>query len=265
MHGSVIMYYRGPGETYSQQNSVTLSTRTDSTEQELRFTLNSPAASQPTSGAASGPKMIEALRLNLVGGRVGSGTAYLKLYGIHVDMHRDGLDQQMPLCSIDSVGDIGDAVVTRGLTPCDGPLGDMYAIGGDEPTIEIVLAEAAALDRHSWLEVVLSYDYLPSEDFILARDMYLVEREKLEQEIRSLQNQLQREYMAAEEYRTHQGSPLWKLFTVTESWRARFSQAASRGIVSNCTRVFRPDWWSRRGLTGYERWRAGKGYENKSK
>ena len=262
MHRSVILYYRGPGETYSQQNSITLNTRSDSTEQELMFKLNPFAASAPS--ASGDPKKIEALRLNLVGEQTGATTAYLKPYGIHISQYRKEGGNHVSLCTFNDIED-SSQVSRRGLTPCQGPIGDMYVIDETEPTIEIIFPQPVLLTPQSSLEVVFSYDYLPSEDFILARDLYLVQQEKLEQEIRTLQTQLEQSRKTIETNRTYQDSPLWKGFVAVDRWYRRVSQIGPGGILRTCTNMVRPDWWTQRRLTGYERWRTDKGYENKSR
>ena len=246
------MFYRGPEEVYSNQQQLTQAILLGQDEQDLIFNI------------ANKNQTIESLRLHLLPKKTPVNISYIKLYGLQVkNFAGDGTEET--LLSLNSAEQLQKHAKIDGFTLNKKVLGELYVVEKPDPTIELHLFEPITIDPSCRLQIMVSMEYLFGNEYLLARDHFLVNQEKLEQQMRSMEADLTNLKSMQEALATYKNSPFWTTFISMHQIYERFVRARDTGLMNACLKVFRPAWWVGRRQTGYERWRTAKGYENREK
>ena len=245
------MFYHGPGEVYSNQKQLTQPILLGQSEQELVFNI------------ADINQTIESVRLHLISGELPVDISYLKLYGLHVKTGSAGSDTEEILLSFDTAAELQKHSKLEGLTLNNKVLGELFVVDKPDANIELNLPAPIIVDSTSWLQVGISIEYLFGDEYLLARDYFLVNQEKLEQKMRLMQGELLELENAKAALTTYRESPFWGAFVSMHRAYERFVRARETGLINACVKVFQPSWWASRDQNEYEGWRTAKGYENR--
>ena len=247
--GSAALYFRGPGETNSEDGRVERRVETGAGPQKLEFLTSRPL------------KAIEAVRLRLLAGDDSPPVAYVKILSVVVAAGDRLSHTSGRLATAFNRGQLEAEFSLSGLVFNDRVLGELYVLDDRDPCLEWRVPEScgASPDAPLVLETVL--DYLPDDGFILARDRFIDRQERFEDRIRDLESRLaglEKCEQALEHYR---GLSLWRHFLRIQDWRDRIAEAGREGALKAPLKLLDPGWWSRRSFNEYERWRNVNGYQ----
>ena len=244
------MYYRGVGEDFSDEQRLEAAVALGQNDQELVFDINGPTVT------------IEAIRINLIPSNVSNRRiAYIKLYSLAAAIRYNQTgENDSTLIFLHSAGQIQQHGDVFGMTLNSKVLGELFCVDRPDPSITISFAPVLTLSSSDSLVVRVSLEYLFSDEYLLARDHFIVSQERLEQKVHSLEAEIAQLQQGKNQFDAYQQSPLWQGFValnrVCESIRIA-------GVWKACAKPFQPSWWSKRSLTDYEKWRAANGYENR--
>lgn len=247
------LFYRGPGEVYSNHKQLTQAILLGQSDQELLFDIVGTS------------QTIEAIRLHLISDSSPVNISYIKLYGLHIGIRAEQTGHERVLLDLNSAEELQKYTKIDGLVLNKKILGELYVVDDSDPNIELHFSEPVTIDSSHRLQVMVSMEYLFSDDYLLARDLFLVNQERLEQEMRSMESDFADLKSTNEVFATYQCSPFWTTFMRLHRTYERFIRLKEIGLVNACVKIFQPTWWSRRNQTDYEKWRAAKGYENREK
>lgn len=247
------LFYRGPGEEYSIHKQLTHPVLLGQSEQELAFSI------------AGRSQAIEAIRLHLISNETSVNICYIKIYGLCVRQRVEQSGSERALLDLNGAEALQKYTKIHGLELNKKMLGELYVVHDVDPNIELQFDEPIAIDSSGALLITVSLEYLFSDDYLLARDLFLVNQEKLERKMRSMENDFAILKSANEVFLTYQCSPFWATFMHLHQAYERFMRSKEAGLLNACVKVFKPTWWSRRNQTDYEKWRAAKGYENRER
>ena len=250
--GSTALYFRGQGQHYSSDRCVIQPFTVEENPQELTFHV------------PENPQGIEAVRLNFLAREAADRIAYIKLYSLSVEVMDKQTNKIASLLTLHSDADVREFGVLFGLVFNNRILGDLYAVDDKDPSIEFRIPESPLAGPQADLAIKVSLEYLPGDGYILARDRFLVRQERMEHHIRSLESRVEELEKIREEFEGHQQSPLWGKFVRARIFHDGLIQWKRNGALDACRKLFRPTWWSRRKLTGYEQWRQVNGYRNRN-
>ena len=238
---------------YSNQKQLNQEVLLGHSEQELVFNI------------ANTNQKIESVRLHLISGKPPVDISYLKLYRLHVKTGSTKSDEGEMLFSFNTAAELQKHAKLEGLTLNDKILGELFVVDKPDPNIELNLPAPVNIDSSRWLQVAVSIEYLFGDEYLLARDYFLINQEQLEQKMRSIESklaELENDKAALTAYRE---SPFWGIFMSMHRAYERFMRLRETGLVKTCVKVVQPGWWSSRNENEYERWRTAKGYENREK
>lgn len=250
--GSSALYFRGPQEDYSTERRVIHPFSVDDNPQDLVFELQ------------DNPREIEAIRLHFLLQEPPNGIAYIKLYTLCVDIVDKKTNQTTSVVTLHNDAEFRTRCTLFGLAFNNRILGDLYAVEDKDPGMEFRIPELPVDGRQASLVVTISVEYLPGDGYIFARDQFLVRQEQWGNRIHSLESRLADLEKTKIELENHKRSPLWVRFVQAQSYYDRIMQWKRDGALNSCLKLFQPAWWSRRHLTGYERWRENNGYRNRN-
>jgi hypothetical protein len=248
--GAAALYYRCAGEDYCDRQRCEQTFRIAAEAQTLRFAVD------------RGLRDIEALRLRLIARAPAEPIAYIKIHSLSIAPA--GADPQ----AAPEVALLGHAQLTghftlSGLALDDALLGEMYAVEDGDPFLECRTSSLPPVSAEWGLRVEIALEYLPGGGFILARDAFIAGQERLEERVRCLESERAELEAESQELERYKRSALWPAFVRAQTLFDRLSGALGQGPIRASLRVFSPQWWSRRGLNDYERWRTANGYENR--
>ena len=245
------LLYRGPGEVYSNQKQITQAILLGQSEQELVFNIEDT------------DQTVESVRLHLITGNPPVDVSYIKLYGLHVKTKCAESDKEKSLFSFNNAEELQKNTEIHGLALNKKILGELFIVAESDPNIELLLPAPVTVDSTNWLQVVVSIEYLFGDEYMLARDYFLVNQEEFEQNLRSMENDLAHLKSVEAKLATYRKSPFWTTFMSMHHAYERFLRLKEAGLINACTKVLQPSWWSKRSQNEYERWRTAKGYENR--
>lgn len=250
---TAILAFRGPGETYSSHRSVEQNLNFVQPGQDLHFDIDLESTS------------IEAIRIHFLGNRKGTPVAFLKLYGVQITARGGQGETDEILININNDHELKQHATIRGMQLNEALLGELYAIDDDDPYIELQFTNAVQPGTPARLVVDVAAEYLLSTDYILTRDLFLAEQDRLSEKLRSVENQLAAVQQINVEFDTYRRSPLWRTFVRLHGLYMQFLQFKSGGVLRTCLKLVQPNWWARRRQTDYEKWRAANGYQSRNK
>lgn len=246
---TAFLFYRGPGEDFSDERRLAITVALTQDDQELVFGISEPACT------------IEAVRVNLIPpDAANQSIAYLKLYSLNLSL-LTGKEDKETLIDLCGAGEIQQRTTVSGLTLNQKILGELYAVSSVDPSITVHFTPNVMLDSSRRLELRLSLEYLFSDAYLLARDLFLTNQEKLEQQVRALEAELKLMRAEQDVFTACKRSPLWRVFVFFNHY---YEKLKTVGTVKACYRLIQPSWWKKKRQTDYERWRAANGYQNRS-
>lgn len=248
--GAVTLYFRGPGEAYTDAASITVPVTSSPGDIDLDFTIDRD------------PGSVAALRLNFRAGAKPIDADYIKLYSVSVRA-LNGSESTQALIDINDVSGFEQQAAVHGLRLDPALLGGTHVVEHTDPSVEFELPGPASAGSGTGLKVRACFEYLPSFEYILARDRFLLDQERMELERRDLESRLAASDKARDSLRAYQESPLWHTFTRADRYWRGAARLWSNGPMGALAKLLNPGWWSRRKRTDYEKWRTARGYRNR--
>lgn len=245
---TAFLFYRGPGEDFSDERKLIETVSVGHGDQELVFIIKGPVHA------------LDAVRINLIPPIAANvSVAYLKLYGICATIYFNGMDNNKDLLiNLRNADELQQHATLNGLTLNKKILGELYAVSATDPTIALTFAPVISVNPAEKMEVRVSLEYLFGDDYLLARDLFLVNQERLEQKVRALDVEIRQMQAEKEAFNAYQHSPMWKGFVHLHH---AYTKLTTTGVLKAFSRLFQPSYWSKRNQTDYERWRTSNGYE----
>lgn len=239
---SVCLHYRGEDEAYSSEKSEDVSIAAGAKETDICFSV--PCTNPP----------VTAIKVVFTAGA--DGPYCVKFFSLKIE--NDSMGVRDELLNIASAQDLIAKTSLSGIDVHHGCLGDILTLEGKEPNVEVFLQ--APLSQASTLTVELCIDCLFGDEFVLARDLFILSHEKLERELRVTKDEVERLRIGLQRLDAYERSRVWPLFL----WLYRYNRRFSLLRQTPFHRWF-PDLFRSRGEsveTKYEKWLTANGYED---
>lgn len=149
------------------------------------------------------------------------GTGFMRLYRLEVLALDPVTQERTSVWAMTSPGEIAKYATMSGISYISSALGSLFMVTGDDPRLEFKFLPRIRLSGDEYLEFRAQLRLPRTKEYLLARDRYLTTQDKLEAEIRAMEEVYDSHGRVKQELATIKSSGFWKAVTQYRAFRHR--------------------------------------------